>query len=485
MLYGFDHSSSQVKAIFIPKRFEKELERRRLLAMSLQEINQNPDSITTPNPPNDDKTKDPNVSDLEQTRKTKSTDSNDVEMKTPIPTGSLKRRRILGSYYMDTPVERNSGEENTSSTSILEDLRNYENIYETHSQSPSAETDNLCDKTFHSENDEYDEFPDGSSDTDDETINLSSIEPEPNNDKDLHKQIHNEDTDEEEEDDKEFTTRRRKNKEVRHKHRNVDIIILHKEEGNAQFIMDFQQFKKSNMIAKDKKNNTTLTKAVNHLFIQDDSLLRYEVEKDPDFKLENLRQFKSSTFQNLKNPTDWINETSNGDGNKGLTRLKSHNLLRQFIEYLVDKYDASEDFSGTKQRVRDNLHGISQQISSTKLFKKYNILSNTFKQQKKRAEMILEPTKIVDIENIVKCWNQSHEKDQLDQDHEFVYRNAIAKNEISIKALTQYSLYARIVLLMRLDPLLTTPFNFSQKIMHYIKGVSQYIVYCSLATHLC
>lgn len=293
------------------------------------------------------------------------------------------------------------------------------------------------------------------------------------------------DTDEEEEDDKEFTTRRRKNKEVRHKHRNVDIIILHKEEGNAQFIMDFQQFKKSNMIAKDKKNNTTLTKAVNHLFIQDDSLLRYEVEKDPDFKLENLRQFKSSTFQNLKNPTDWINETSNGDGNKGLTRLKSHNLLRQFIEYLVDKYDASEDFSGTKQRVRDNLHGISQQISSTKLFKKYNILSNTFKQQKKRAEMILEPTKIVDIENIVKCWNQSHEKDQLDQDHEFVYRNAIAKNEISIKALTQYSLYARIVLLMRLDPLLTTPFNFSQKIMHYIKGVSQYIVYCSLATHLC
>ena len=46
--------------------------------MSLQEINQNPDSITTPNPQNDDKTKDPNVSDLEQTRKTKSTDSNDV-----------------------------------------------------------------------------------------------------------------------------------------------------------------------------------------------------------------------------------------------------------------------------------------------------------------------------------------------------------------------------------------------------------------------
>ena len=131
------------------------------------------------------------------------------------------------------------------------------------------------------------------------------------------------------------------------------------------------------------------------------------------------------------------------------TQPKAHSALREFIEYEVDKFDTSRNFNVLKKEVRDNLQGIANQISSAKLYKRYNIFANNLQQKRKQAKMILQASKCVNLEKIVKTWNSSLEKEELDRDYQFMFENCMAKGSISIKMLTQYSQYARTVLLMR------------------------------------
>ena len=132
-----------------------------------------------------------------------------------------------------------------------------------------------------------------------------------------------------------------------------------------------------------------------------------------------------------------------------MDRLKAHTDLREFIEYCADKHDTSQEFSATKQEIRNNLHSITQQITNAKLFRTYNIFSNTLQQKRKNVKMILQASRCISLERIVKTWNSSLEKEELDRDYEFMFQNCMARGSISAKMLTRYSQYARIVLLMR------------------------------------
>ena len=114
----------------------------------------------------------------------------------------------------------------------------------------------------------------------------------------------------------------------------------------------------------------------------------------------------------------------------------------------MDKFSSSDEFSARKKNVKDNLISIADQISRNKLFKKYQILSNQKKNEKNKAEMILQPSRSINIENIVKCWNESLEKDETDKDHQFIFENAEATNTISKRNFTRYSAYARMNLLL-------------------------------------
>ena len=243
-----------------------------------------------------------------------------------------------------------------------------------------------------------------------------------------------------------YTTIRRRNREIRYKKRNINVIPLCDREENRLFIEDFKYFLLNFSVS--KQTTSTVTKACSHLFVQDDSLLSFEFEKNPEFCLENLRRFTSNSFIHVRYPGDWLNETAADNGNRGLDRLKCHTDLREFLEYEADRFSASTEFSATKQAIRDNLNGIKQQITNSKLYRKYNILSNTKHQKRKNAKMILQSSATVDLEHIIKTWNSSLEKDELDRDYEFMFTNCMENNSISIKMLTQYSQYARIVLLM-------------------------------------
>ena len=121
----------------------------------------------------------------------------------------------------------------------------------------------------------------------------------------------------EEGDDVHYTEVRRKNKAIRHAKRNTDVIALQDQEQNSRFIADFTSYMKENIICSRSNQPTTLSKALRHLFHQEDSLLAYQTEQDKNFHLDDYRNITSATFRHLPFPADWIVSTAGKDGNKG------------------------------------------------------------------------------------------------------------------------------------------------------------------------
>ena len=240
-----------------------------------------------------------------------------------------------------------------------------------------------------------------------------------------------------------------RNKKIRHMNRNTNLVPLHQKPGNLAFIQDMTTYMKKATIDTTNPTTSTITRTVRHLFTDDDSFLSFQVNKNITFCCENLRSFKSENFEHLQFPMDWLVSTCLRDGIKGLERLKSHACLRKFLEYEVDKMDSSKDFQLMKDTVRVNLQEITKQITNNKLFKKYTTLSKQNKQKKDKALMILEPGRQINIENLVRTWNQSFEKTETDRDFQFILETSIENNHISIRNLTAYSSYARICLLLR------------------------------------
>ena len=260
-------------------------------------------------------------------------------------------------------------------------------------------------------------------------------------------------SDHEDGDSEEFTEYRRRNKDIRFSKRNIIHIPLHEMTKNKHFMTDFILFMKDNNISTATETPSQIEKYVNHLFMFEDlSFLAFEVKNNPNFNLESLRSFDNSEMLvHLKYPGDWIISTAQNDGNRGIDMLKAHKKLRDFIEYSADKHDSTQEYAVIKKAIRDNLDAIDKQVKKNKLFKKYNDLSNQKKQKKEKAQMILEPSRNVNIETIVKKWNSSAEKESEDAFHESIFQEAVEKNAISNHKFTKYSQYSRMMLFLRLD----------------------------------
>ena len=248
-----------------------------------------------------------------------------------------------------------------------------------------------------------------------------------------------------------YTTIRVQNKKIRHSSRNINILPLHLKSGNIEFIEAMTKFLKQNTIDTGNAERSTVTKTIRHLFLSSDSLLSFEVERNCQFKLQNWRNFQDANYMHLKYPLDWITKTCHKDGVKGCERLKAHCSLRRYIEYEVDKADSSESFSAIKISVRSNLNSISTQISKNKLYMKYNSLSKQLNQQKKKAAHVLQPSKPINIQNLVSTWYSSLEYEETERDYQFIYENAMKTKHISISNMTSYAIYVRLSLLLRID----------------------------------
>ena len=252
-----------------------------------------------------------------------------------------------------------------------------------------------------------------------------------------------EDSDVEPTDSEEFTQARIQNKILRHQKRDVGIKKPHELPENFRFMEDMMEFMKLEAVATANKCNSTMTKNKRNLFTKEDSLLAFLSASNRNFCLEDLRDFTSDKFQQLTYPLNWLVETCE-EASKALERLKSHSDLRSFILYEVDRFSTSVEFAETKNMVKTNLEAIATQISSAKLFKKYQKLANNHRQQVKKAELILTPSKSHNAENCVANWNKSIERSEFERDYLFAYEEAIKRNHITRRGLTKWSQWARI-----------------------------------------
>ena len=256
-------------------------------------------------------------------------------------------------------------------------------------------------------------------------------------------------SDYEEGDDSDMTNLRRSNKNIRYQNRNIIVIPLCEKPENKGFIQDFSDFMKKQQTSTSKTDNNTTTKVVSELFTKEDSLLEFEHKKDDAFTLELLRSFHSEVFRHLVYPLDWVVESCGDNGTKALERLKAHSYLRSYILYEVSQLSSDND-NTIKHDVRENIDALDKQITKSSLYKRYKKKEMNAQNKKKIAKMILNPSKSMDIEQLVSKWNRSFEKSELDKDFQFIFDRSMESEDISVRNLTRYAQYARINLLLRL-----------------------------------
>ena len=268
-----------------------------------------------------------------------------------------------------------------------------------------------------------------------------------------------------------FTKKRIKNKRLRYLGRNRTELNFADREENRDFIRDMQHYMEEGLVGVGNKKPTTISKTMRYLFHQNDSFLNFEIQRNKSFVLENLRNFNSKDFYNLNYPRDWIITTCGEDGGKGVERLKAHANLRRYIRYEVDKFDSTAEFSSKKQLIIGNLDSIEKEVSKGRLWNRYYKMANNTHQEKNRAKLILNPSMKYNIQYCVRVWNESLEKNNLDKDYQFIYEEAIKKNDISISNLTKYAQYARMVLCLS-DKSRQSAYRF--KIKNYVDKLPQY-----------
>ena len=342
-----------------------------------------------------------------------------IEMITPILRRTHGKRKIMSQDLESTRDEASSSRSNPFSSPANSPLPKLEH------SSPKSEPFSIHEEDFQ-----------------DLDLNSSQVSNYENSDTDETEDI--DDSDTESIDDEEFTTRRLMNKRLRHAKRMESIIKPSERPENERFIRDMEEFMKLQSVS--TSSSETTAKDLRHLFFKDDSFLQFELSKNKNFKLENLRSFNDDTFQHLQYPLSWLVTTCDSDGTKATERLKAHSDLRQYILYEVDRFSSSMDFADKKQAVQSNLESISKQISSAKLWNRYNKMANNSRQTKERAELILEPSKNYNINNCVRLWNSSAEKSEEDLDHQFLYETCMKSKHITPKQLTKYASYARMSL---------------------------------------
>ena len=84
------------------------------------------------------------------------------------------------------------------------------------------------------------------------------------------------------------------------------------------------------------------------------------------------------------------------------------------------------------------------------MFKKYETIADSNKRKLARCRLILNRENLYNEENIVLIWNNSKEKEELDNEMEKIYLEAISSgdDQFSSRNLTCYSNYARLYLAM-------------------------------------
>ena len=256
----------------------------------------------------------------------------------------------------------------------------------------------------------------------------------------LEKEIEeNYDSDYDDNDKDNYTLKRRENKSTRHEKRNNYIHDFYKRKENSDFIDQMKDFLKNQIIDTTNKSPSTIKKTLGHLFFYKDSLLVYRINANKKYKLSQFLRFDCKQYKHLQFPGNWLDDTVQENGYKGSERLKAHSDLRKFILNQAQYIENLE----LRIKIRENMEEIEKQIKKEKRYKKYEKKAKLTKMKIDNAKIIIDASQQHKAQHIVKLWNDSNIKKELDSENKKIYENAIKSKKISGKNFTKYSQWVR------------------------------------------
>ena len=192
----------------------------------------------------------------------------------------------------------------------------------------------------------------------------------------------------------------------------------------------------------ESSTKSTVTKATGHIITYPDSLIQYEYLQDDKFRLVQNVDFASKDYRDVVFPVPWIIETCSNDPNRAVEKLKSHSYWRDFVKLKVSNSSIS---TKRKNEVNKVIDTISEDIQDQKVYKRYNTLVNNETNEKRQAQLILNPEEASNVAHAVLKWNQSKEKQELDLRMTKYYNDAKmkGKDQLRNREFTQFSHFVR------------------------------------------
>ena len=292
------------------------------------------------------------------------------------------------------------------------------------------------------------------------------VEPEPEKPKDLSDHFCkddefetaasdlSDDSDVEDDDCKSYTHLRLRNKKKRYQMRDsgevgVDLSSL---PGNKEFIEEFCQF-----LAKkgDSTNpqSSTIVKAKNHLFRHDDAWLPCMLKKRPDFKLEQLINFKDrAKFVALKDPQSWVESIGGDSGKENPSRqrefYKNHKQLRDFVIRKLNDADLGNEDTDIswEQKIRSNLQRITEDVNGRNTWAKLDTGIQNKKLELDQAKEVLSPRKNLNEANANSSYFTSQEYQTRADKNVRAWKRAMDNSSISESAFNEFMNFSRHVL---------------------------------------
>ena len=270
---------------------------------------------------------------------------------------------------------------------------------------------------------------------------------------------HDNDTDFEEEDSDEFTCSRRKNKSDRYERRKFlkNAICPSTEEGNKEIIEKFESWLryKYNITNWDRKTSTYYL-SISHLFKYEDSLLQFELKRDPLFKLEQQVLFDHSHFRELSDPKEWFLSTAGASGKEGGNdRVEKIKAWKRYCYFVKDQLNDSRTNSGTSieqllryQMLLTNIDNLFNRITSNNMMKSAKIAANIEKRARENAEEYLSPSKRFCEKDAVKNWFNSDKYRQLLEEMLQLWRTAVESKEMNKKDFVRFAHFVKFTLIL-------------------------------------
>lgn len=258
--------------------------------------------------------------------------------------------------------------------------------------------------------------------------------------KDLPEEI---DSDWENGDSAEFTKQRMARKAERQEARNyISTSNLLEKDGNIDFISRYKNYianrKLCGISSKGKKKEEN-DKYFGHLFKYSDSFLSYESAKNPEFNLSRLLCFQEEDFLHLASPLDWIKETCPNYPSRAEEKLKSHSVIREFIQSCVENVNFGGSIEGMLKRtlILEGLAKITKDIASRSIYAELKQAIRVETTEKRHAKLTLNPSEAVNVANAVANWNKSEEGKAKELEFKKIYEDSMDSKTMKSRPFTQ------------------------------------------------